>query len=182
MKKTIIITIFIAGLIAIIFFLDWPAYQRMSFLNSEIERHHQFLQQKQELNIKVNQLKQNYEAQKENIKKIGYALPEGKDIPNLIVQFEALASENGLILEGLSFDTKQSEKDSESKKAYKVLNVSLSLTGSYASLKDFLKSSESNVRIMDINSIGFSAVAVERTLETSENMFTFDIELQTYYK
>jgi len=182
MKKTIAITVLIAGLIAIIFFLDWPAYKRMNFLNSEIKRHQQFLQEKQELNIKVEQLKQGYEAQQENIKKINYALPEGKDIPNLIVQFEALASENGLILEKLSFDTKHSKKDSESKKAYEVLNVTLSLTGDYTGLKNFLGSLENNIRIMDIISIGFSTAAMEGLPETTQAVFTFDIELQTYYQ
>ncbi len=182
MKKTIIITILAATVIGIILLLDWPAYQRMNFLKTEVEKHHQFLKEKQELSIKVNQLKQSYEAQEENIKKLNYALPEGKDIPNLIVQLEALASENGLILEEINFGSKQAGK-TESEKAYKSMGTTLSLTGSYTGFKSFLGALENNIRIMDIGLVDFSTAAMSKELpEGGEQFFTFDLELQVYYQ
>jgi len=105
-------------------------------------------------------------------------LPPEKDIPGLIVQFEALASENGLILESLNFierTIKKTGEAEEEKKDYKSLAVFLSLTGNYKSFENFLKALELNVRLMDIKSIEFSSEKIEE-----EGIFNFNVDLEVY--
>ena len=141
--------------------------------------------EKEEFLVKIDQLKQVYDSRKEAIKKASYLLPIEKDIPGLIVQFEALASENGLILESINFIEKTKKRASTGGgeaavmpgQIYKTLNVSVELYGSYASFRSFLEAIEYNVRIMDISSINFSS---EKSEESSA--FNFNVELEVYYQ
>ncbi len=185
MKKNIVILIFILVFIAILFLLDLPAYNKVTSFREELKKHQDFLKEKEEIVAKVDQLKQVYESRQNELKKVLYVLPVEKDLPNLIVQFEALSSENGLILEGLNF-VKQAattrsaaaedvETEIESQRDYKTQEISLSVSGSYKSFKSFLEALELNIRLMDIKSINFKA-------QGEGAGFTFDILLEVYYQ
>ena len=195
--KNIIILILIVAFVVILFLFDLPIYNEVTYLRNEIKTYKDFLEEKEELVIKVNQLKQIYESRKGELSKVHYALSFEKDIPNLIVQLEALTSENGLILENLAFIEKKIEQKGKvewgkeeatpisgvkPKKAHKSLGVTLSLTGSYQSLKSFLKALEFNVRLMDIKSISFSIPEVKGETKEMASIFTFDIQLDVYYQ
>jgi len=188
-KNLIIIVVSLIVFIAILIFLDLPSYNKTALLRSEIKKNQNSLKEKEELVLKVNELKEIYDSRKSAINKVYYVLPVKKDVPGLIVQFEALASENGLILENINFVEKEIKKSTaiktgqgtssiEPKQIRKSLIVSLELGGSYQSFKNFLKALELNVRIMDIKSIDFS-------LEENEEKgwdFTFNPEIEVYYQ
>jgi Tfp pilus assembly protein PilO len=195
--KNIIILILIVAFVVILFLFDLPIYNEVTYLRNEIKTYKDFLEEKEELVIKVNQLKQIYESRKGELSKVHYVLSFEKDIPNLIVQLEALTSENGLILENLAFIEKKIEQKGKvewgregatpisgvkPKEAHKSLGVTLSLTGSYQSLKSFLKALEFNVRLMDIKSISFSIPEVKGETKEMASIFTFDIQLDVYYQ
>lgn len=181
MKKNAIILISVLVFIAILFLLDLPAYNKASLLRSEIKRHKNLLEEKKELIIKVDQLKRVYESRKSEIENVYYSLPSAEDIPGLIVQFEALVSENGLILEELDFFEKKIKRGEEvERRSYKILEVTLSATGKYQSFKSFLEALELNIRLMDIKIIQFSSEETEEILGTG--FLTFDIRLEVYYQ
>ncbi len=172
MKKNIIALVLVVVFISILFLLDWPAYKKFVFLSNETERYENLLEEEKGLLVKVNQLKEIYESRENELKKVHYSLPAGKEVPNLIVQFEALASENGLILESLDFiELTEQEK-------YKGLSVSLSISGTYQSFKSFLEALEFNVRLMDVQSVKFSSAETE----AESSIFTFDVKLIVYYQ
>lgn len=188
MKKEFIILIAVLIFVSILFLLDIPSYKKLAFLRNEVDRHQDILEEKREILSKVNQLAKDYNSHKDEIKRIYYVLPSDQDIPNLIVQFEALALENGLILETLDFTEKAAARtvarrgaaaiDEQSLKNYNILEVSLSIGGTYEAFKGFLKALEYNVRLMDIQSISFSSSEGE----VGSPIFTFDIELEVYYQ
>lgn len=198
MKKNIVILIFILVFIAILFLLDLPAYNKVTSLREELKKHQDFLKEKEEIVAKVDQLKQVYESRQSELKKVLYVLPVEEELPNLIVQFEALSSENGLILESLNFvkqavitrsaaaeDVEQGKTsqpsttspatETGSQRDYKTQEIFLSVSGSYKSFKSFLEALELNIRLMDIKSINFKA-------QKEGAGFTFDINLQVYYQ
>lgn len=179
MKSNIIIFILILVFIGIVLLLDLPVYSKFAFLNGEIKRQEQLLKDKQEVIAKANQLKEDYDTYKDELKKVSYALPSGKEIPNLIVQLEALVSENGLVLESLNFveEAKKTKGETELSMPYKSLGVSLSTIGTYESFESFLKALELNIRLMDIKLISFSSGKSE-----VEGVFTFSVDLIVYYQ
>jgi len=189
MKKSIIIIILIAIFVGIILLLDWPGVKDILSIQEEINHYSNLIEEKRELVSKTEQLKQAYDSKQEDIKKVYYVLPKEKQIPELIVQFEALASGNGLILEDLSIQKKkraqETKKEEEQKtreavlQEVETLKISLKVTGTYLSFESFLKTLESNVRIMDIQSIDFTS---KESKEEESLFLNFDVELEAYYR
>lgn len=163
-KNNLVIVILLLVFIGILFLLDLPTYNKVAFSRNEVKTYENLLEERKGILAKVDQLKQVYEDRKDEINKISYLLPSGKDLPGLIVQFEALTSENGLVLEKLDFS--EDSKD----------DVSLSVSGTYQSFKSFLRALELNIRLMDIKSINFSPS------EDGGLMFNFNIKLKVYYQ
>ena len=188
MIKNIFIIILLLIFIAVIVFLDVPGVQGILNLrkNAEVQKE-EFLKQ-QELIARIEELTKAYEENKESVEKTEFILPSKEDIPNLIVQLESLAFGQGLLLEKIDFSTVKQEtaavipvtEGSGSAKAaqnYQMLNVSIRSIGTYQALKNFLKSVEENMRLMDTRSINLS-------LESEEefNIFNFDLTFYTYYQ
>lgn len=182
MIRTLIIIILLLGFIAVVVVLDVPGVQKVLDLRSNITSEKERLLDKQELFAKVQELTRAYEDNKESVEKTEYVLPSSEKIPDLIVQVEALAFEQGLLLESIDItaikeETGRTAEIPEEKTAanYKTLSISIKFIGSYESFKSFLKAVEENIRLMDISSVDFSS-------ETEEaDIFRFGITLTTYY-
>jgi Tfp pilus assembly protein PilO len=175
MIKNIIIIILILGFVAVVVFLDVPGVQSVLNLKKDINIQKQTFVETQELVSKIENLTKSSRENKESVEKTSYILPDSEDIPNLIVQLEALAFEQGLILEKIEFTPIKQE--SENIENYQILSVNIRLIGSYPGLKNFLKAVEENMRLMDISSINFSTPS-----EESLQIFEFDLSLNTYYQ
>lgn len=187
MIKNIIIIILALGFIAVVVFLDVPAVGDILSLRSQIEQQKEIFSDKQILLAKVGELTKLYQENGEVLEKTSYILPSNQDIPNLIVQLEALAFENGLVLEELTISVSEERmvgrvqetrsQEEEAPKDYETLGVNFKLIGDYLAFKNFLKAVEENIRLMDINSVNFSAESGEGL-----QIFNFDISLTTYYQ
>lgn len=188
MIKNLGILILILAFIGIIVLLDLPKFQDILSLRKEIKEQKEKFSGQQNIFAKVEKLTQSYEKNKENLEKISYILPSGKDTPDLIVQLEALSLEGGLVLEGMGFSAPGEEgmlsKAEEARgeeggavKNYKTLVINLNLIGSYFAFKNFLKAVEDNIRLMDISSINFSP-----ELRGESQLLKFNLSIKTYYQ
>jgi len=188
MIRDIILIILILVFIVMVIFLDVPGVQGVLKIRKDIETQKQVLLDDQDFVATVKELSQAYQENKENIDKIGLILPSKEDIPNLIVQVESLVFEQGLILDKLEVTTPTEEtggtinpedvraKEETSTEKYKTLTIGLGFTGDYSALKNFLKATEENMRLIDIDSIGISPESEE------SGIFKFDLSLKTYYQ
>jgi len=109
------------------------------------------------------------------------ALPEKKDIPALLVQFETLAAANGLILESIDFTEVSSQprrpiEQPKTTQGIETLVVNLKVKGPYAAFKQYLAALENNIRATNVQSINFNLGLTET--ET----FNFDLKVEVYYK
>jgi len=183
MIKNAIIIILILVFTAVIVFLDVPGVQNVLDLRKDINVQKQAFIDSQEMQDKIQSLVSSYEENKDVVEKTAYILPDNEDLPNLIVQLEALAFELGLLLEKIEFavvkpDSAGGEGGSSAPtQNYQTLNVTLRLIGTYPALKNFLKETEENIRLIDVNYVIFSASS-EETFE----IFEFDLGLNTYYQ
>lgn len=187
MIKNIIVLILILAFVGVVVFLDMPKVQKILDLRRQIKEEKEKFSEKQILLAKIEKLVQLYEENKENFEKINDVLPFNQDIPNLIVQLEALAFENGLVLEDITLTPTEKETAGRAKevrtqeekvsKDYQILAVNFKLIGDYLAFKNFLKTVEENMRLMDIISISFSLASGEGV-----QIFNFDLNLKTYYQ
>jgi len=188
MIRDIILIILILAFIAVVIFFDVPGVQGVLQTRKDIDIQKQILLDDQLFLAKVKQLIKIYKENKDNIDKIDFILPLKEDIPNLLVQVEALVLEQGLILDKLEVTTPTEEtgggvslaenraKKETSTTKYNTLNIDLGFTGDYSALKNFLKATEENMRLIDINSIGISPES------EASGIFRFDLSLKTYYR
>ena len=197
-----VILLLVLGLIIV--FLLWPVYSRLGGLLAERDVWREKVAAAREIGEKIKILNQKYQNYFQ-AEKIPLVLPKGKDIPGLIVQLDVLTSINGFILNSIDFSdsvsaaakqktvsptTKKEKEEAVSfnkpglpaetiKPEYQSLRINLSLTGKVGSLKNFLKASEENLRIMDIEKISFdNSKGVGELSEYKE----FNIGLITYYQ
>lgn len=189
MIRNIITILLLLVFIGVVVFLDVPKVQEILDLRREVETQQEKLSQKQLLLAKAEELRKKYEENEENLKKVNYILPSGEDVPNLIVQFEALALEAGVALEGIKIYQVEEEVQSRAaaaraaqetaQKDYQTLSANLTLKGSYSSFKNLIELIERNIRLIDITAINISVESIE---ETETPIFNFDIDLKTYYQ
>ncbi|MBD3282237.1 MAG: type 4a pilus biogenesis protein PilO [Candidatus Portnoybacteria bacterium] len=190
MIKNIIIIILILAFLGVIIFLDVPKVQSIFSLRDDIEQKKEEFDKEQEMLNRVNKLIELYDENKESIDRLEYILPVEKDIPNLIVQLEALAVESGLFLDSIDFFAQDKKARSRAERIrsgaednkvenYNTLNISLAAMGSYSALKFFMENVEKNIRIMDIQSINFSSAS---SGDSDVGLFNFEIKIETYYQ
>lgn len=119
---------------------------------------------------KINQVLAEYENfTSQDLLAINQLLPTDKEIPHLIMQFDAMTKESGLNITSLSFSYPDQGKTEDH--GIQELLLTVNLDGSdYESLKYLVRLIEKNLRLFDIVSLQYA---------TSGNGFTLTIK--TYY-
>ena len=114
----------------------------------------------------------------EELTKIDSALPSEFSAPSLLKFLQKIAPENGLVLTAVSSSLAQPLSQ---RNDIKEIQSSLSLSGSYSSLKNFLKVLEKSARLIKIDSVSFST-SQKKEGETAEisKIFDFQLEVKTY--
>lgn len=197
-KKNIISLIsFIVSLVFIFIFI-FPLFSSVKVMYLNLDRKHQEIEKLKELSDKIKKIKENYDSISEAVEKILLALPVEKDLPQLLVQFEKIAVNNGLLLESIEFGEISKKKESDFIKSvedYKTLSQSkkvlsrfpnssvlLTTIGSYSAFKNYISALEKNIRSMDIYSISFSNSSKTKSLFSDAGIFEFNLGVNVYYK
>lgn len=191
-KKVIIIFVNLILVVVLVFILAQPLWNSVRSLKIEVVKQKQEVGRLENLLVKVQKLEQEYQEIGLDVEKISLALPQERDIPYLIAQFETLASSNGLLLESIKLSDpsrNQGRKGrSEEKKEgltaiFPYLSFDLKLNGSYDGIKGYLESLENNVRLMDVKVIDFNQEqSKEETGLASLSIFKFNLKLIVYYE
>ena len=197
-KNIISLISFIVSLILIFVFV-FPLFSSAREIYSDLNQKRQEIEKLKELSSKIGKIEQDYDSISEAIEKVLLALPEEKDLPQLLVQFEKIAVNNGLLLESIEFGEISKKEESDfirSIEDYETLNQSkkmlstfpnssvlLKVVGSYSAFKNYISALEKNVRSMDIYSIQFSfSESGMRSLFSDSGIFEFNLGINVYYK
>lgn len=179
-NKTTITLISLAAVLALSFFLIKPTWSSIKILKAEIINQEERVAQVEELLNKFRQVEETYQQLKEEADKISISLPEEKDLPHLLVQFDSLAANNGLLFQAVNFG----QLDPKKKEKFPKLDVKLQLSGSYDAFKNYLVALERNARSMDIQSINFgqSGRAGSGGDLANFGIFNFNLGINVYYQ
>ncbi len=197
-KKNIIGLISFIISLALIFIFILPLFSSVKVMYLDLDQKRQQIEKLKELLDKVKKMEQSYGSVSEEVEKVLLTLPEEKDLPQLLVQFEKLALNNGLLLESIEFGeiSKKEKKDfirdiedrSELNESKKILFtfpnsfISLQIVGSYSAFINYISALEKNVRSMDIYSIKFASGNTMRNLFGNSGIFEFNLGINVYYK
>jgi Tfp pilus assembly protein PilO len=142
----------------VVFFIIAPQWQQISATRAEIQRLQDLNAELAELDALRESLTQQYNAISEaDMDKLEAIAPPTPDTARALVDFEALALKNGVVLDRVDFIS--SEKASggglqaPSARSYVPLPVTINLKGSYDAFRSFLSGLEQNVRLFDVSEI-----------------------------
>ena len=173
----------------LIFLLIFPNYKKMEDINNKMISSGKTLEEEQEILNNLKEMREEYQQVKDDMEKINMVLPQGEEIPELLVQLEAMVLDAGLFCESIkpisteeevaSITESQDQEGAKETVSYRPLDISVELTGNYKSFKRYLDNLEKNIRILNITSITIVKPDFE---EGGENLFDFALELKTYYQ
>jgi Tfp pilus assembly protein PilO len=147
-----------------------PEYQELQLMEEKIEARKIELQTKEAYLQELKEISQELKEYEAELSVIDSALPYDASLPSLLDFLQRISSENGLVLNSTK-RTGISLFEEESK--IKENQLTLELTGDYPSLKNFLQVLEKSARLIEVESISFSA-------PEEEGPFTFDIVIKVY--
>ena len=163
--KTITTFVVLAAAGVVFFLMVWPKVGEVQGLRAALsDRQADALIIGNRFESTKKAIEQFNRLSKADIGLVESALPESPDLPNLYILLQSIISSAGLIGEDIQV-TKDKNDDS--------LNISVTLHGSYESLKAYLSEAEKSLRIFDVESITFSSPEVS-------SIFKFGVKMKTW--
>lgn len=147
-----------------------PTLVTIAKLNKEIQDK---TEASQKLQTKINSIvaaQNEFAKNSENFSLLDDALPEKSEFPRLAFFFEEIATSSGVSLNSLSFDgIEESVANPEGSVSpgTRQLNFSITVSGDYPKLRDFLITLESSRRILKIEKSTFNQAKKEDIVELS---------------
>ena len=190
-RRYIIASLFfiIAAIVAVM--LVYPKYQTVSVAAKAADEKQKEFDSQMVLVQDISRLKSQYNAVKEEFKRVNALIPEygEKSIAALFIELEGLTSRNGVLLESISFGQSKTLGKGQEKK-YRTINAGIALKGDYQSFKNFLRGIETSEHLMDITSISVNVIQEEKEGEGEEDkvsantqqILSFKIEITAYYQ
>lgn len=189
MFKFIIPTILITISIALFFTFISPIYKDLSSLRKQVASYNEALDNSKALENERDKLTSKYNSiGNENLNKLQKLLPGSVDNIRLILEIEKLALPYGMTLKDVQYDSSTSDTSSNSSgviqsdsttsdlnKDYDVWTLGFSSEGSYNNFLNFVKDLESNLRIVDVVSVGFSSGT------DKSDVYKYDFSIKTYW-
>jgi|GEM_PF-2583850 len=179
----------IAVLIAVIF--TDTKYREMISVTDTLQKKENEFKGQQILVREVETLNKEFAANIKDLKKVDKYLPPTKNIADLLVQMDYMASRNGLIIKDVKFLSENSQRMVGSGK-YSVISVKLNLAGSYNSFLNFSEDIKNSMHLMDIISFSVKADKTDKSdveeEEVSEKalkqepVLYFDVDIDAYYQ
>lgn len=183
--------------IGLVVFCIMPLWSSIKLLREEHSQQQGERAQVEELIEMTQQLNLEYEQLGENAHRFYLALPQERDIPQLLVQFEHLAVINGLLLESINFQESAqddavlgaSQRDlsvetpgqsTQGSRSFDEMSIGIEVSGTYEAFKSYLQDLERNLRSMDVASVNFTKSSGSGGI-MDLGIFSFQIGVNVYY-
>ena len=175
-KYVIVPIILFAASLAIVFWVLLPLWSDARSALEVKKQNEINLTDRRLLSANLEKLINQYNGRVNDILLFEKSVPAGQSIPEILVNLEALVSENGLIFGGVEFKTQESKLP-----GVKTLAMDLKLKGSYLAFTNYLKAVEKSLRLFDVTSVSFSGIGPGQP-EININGLEFNVKINTYYQ
>ncbi|MCC7500191.1 type 4a pilus biogenesis protein PilO [Candidatus Nomurabacteria bacterium] len=161
-----------------------PAYQDVKSLVAQASSYDNALERAQELRARRDTLLSEYNTfSTENRQRLLRALPDNVDNIRLIIDINNIAARHNLTLANVELGDVSNSRISRdalsvgtSGDAVGSVEVTFALLATYEDFLAFLQDLEHSLRIVDIESIGFTSPAAD-----SEGLSTYTVTIRTYW-
>lgn len=173
--------LFIAALFVFSSLIE-PNYQDILQKRSEVSSRLNLLSDYQTSLAHVQELENQYKNIAQFQQTVSSILPTAPDISQAVNQIASLASINRLAVSSVSVELLplRPPVDPSISKNIGTLRLNVRLAGDYQGLKSFLQNLETNVNLMDLNSLKVETMSTKSGLAV--NQFSYTIAVDTYYQ
>lgn len=153
-----------AALIAVAGIMFWvlvvPSYNYVAALGAALEERENILDDRSQTIANISTLTQGYAQRASDLERFSNIVPARKNSPEIVSTLQALATQNGLLLNSMALGS----SDNKEKSAHDILPIDIGLSGSYPAFRSFLANLEQNIRVVDVVSIDASRPGEEPTV------------------
>ena len=175
-KYLILPIILVVAAVAVTFWVLLPLWQSAQAALELKKENENNLAQREKLTANLEHLIGQYNERAGDLATFSKAIPVGRNIPELLINLEALASENGLIFSGVNFKPKDLKAS-----GVKTLIMEIRVKGSYPAFQNYLKAVEKSLRLFDVTSVSFNGITPGQA-NVNPNNLEFNLLVNTYYQ
>ena len=160
-------------------FVYSPMVGEISVLSEKKKGHEDNLKVISQIEEKKKELVANFDAIPEADKKdIDTIVPTSKNFMRLVSQIDAVASNYGISISGISSSessdtTSGSIDEAQNSKPYRSVLISFTFSSSYENFKEFMNDLEKSLRILDVKSIELTA--------EDKGLNSYSVSFETYW-
>ncbi|MDO8443470.1 MAG: type 4a pilus biogenesis protein PilO [Candidatus Azambacteria bacterium] len=164
------------AVIAFVFWVLLPIWESAQYALELKKANADNLIQRKQLTASLEKLIGQYGERTADFNYFSKAIPTGQDIPSLLVNLEALASENSIVFSGVNFKPKDLNTP-----GVKILMMEIKVKGSYPAFQNYIRAMEKSLRLFDVVSVSFGGIAPGQTGANANNL-EFNLIVNTYYQ
>lgn len=161
MPRPFAIIIGLILLVALGIAVVFPKYQNLNLLQLKVKEKETELQSEKEYFSNLSEISEKLKKYEESLSKINSALAAEPDLPSLFNFLQTAASQNGLVLKKIAPTLPSPLKEELIEEGWspkiQETGINLTVAGSYSSFKNFLSTLEKTARMIELESISFSA-------------------------
>ncbi len=157
-----------------------PAYDVVTLLRGELVSKTEFLQRQQGAISDVQQLLAQYQGVANLSDSLSMALPNKENVSSILSQITAIAQSSGIAIQAVGvtyLPLKPATATISLARGLGTLRLDIEMAGPYASLKRFLQSLETNIRVMDIQNLTIDPIG-----SSDQDLFSYSLNVDTYYQ
>ena len=181
MNKFIFPTILVLLSIGLFFIFINPTYSRIGNVKKGTFAYDGALNKSKELQSLRDSLLAEYNTiSSSNIDRLRKMLPDHVDNVRLIIEIDNIASAYGMTVKDATLASSNDNENDDERSIFEAtvdnkqsMTLNFSVVAPYGSFLSFLKDLEKNLRIVDVESITFSASDVD--------LYEYDVTLKTYW-
>lgn len=178
LKYVVVPVILFFVTLLMVFWVLMPLYGYIETALDVKSQNEAILVQRKNLATNLNRLIKQYNDRSADNVSFAKAIPAGQNLPELLVNLEAMASENNMTFSGVDFKQKDFKKE-----GIKTLILNLRLKGSYLAFQNYLKAAEQSLRIFDVANVSFNGAggSGQAGVKTSGDL-DFNLTINTYFQ
>ncbi len=175
-KYLILPVILFFGVLGLVFWVLLPMYHDINVAAQVKKQNEDNLSDRLKLSANLERLTSQYNERLTAIESFSKVIPQGQNIPELLVTLEDLASGSGLAFSGVNFKNKDLKA-----LGFKTLVMEMKVKGSYPNFKNYLENLEKSLRIFDVTSVSFTGIGPGQSSINLNNL-EFNLIVNTYYQ
>lgn len=169
-NKLAIVVILLLLAFGLAVFVIWPDWQEFSRLAQKLDLEKERLAQMENYFAKLEEINERLKGYEDKKEQLDAALPSRLSVPEFFIYLQEASDRNGVILEDLA---SPSIGESKLRTGLKEASFSLSFKGQYSALKNLLSSFWRNAKLIEVDSMSFSAPG-------EGNIIDFNVKVRTY--